>query len=80
MKLFEMNVGRLDRLVRIAIGGSVVIYGAALLAMPLNLVAIAAGLILLATGLMGTCTLYSLLGINTGGKAAAAPAKKARKK
>lgn len=80
MKLLEVNVGRLDRLVRIAIGGSVVMYAAGLVPTPLNFLAILLGLIVLGTGLMGTCGLYSLLGVNSIGVTKAPAAKKSRRK
>jgi hypothetical protein len=84
MALLETNVGRMDRLVRIAVGGSLVIYGAGLPKLappPYNFLVIAVGLVILATGLLGTCALYSVLGIDTGGKSApSAPARKSRRK
>lgn len=66
--MFEINVGHLDSMLRIAIGGSVVIYGAGLVNTPLNFVAIVISLIILATGLMGTSPLYSILGITSAEK------------
>ena len=74
MKLFEKNVGQVDRIVRLVAGVVLAVAGYAYLSAPLNYVAYLLAVIMLFTGAMGTCTLYSLLGINTGGKAA--PAKK----
>ncbi|MCV6586581.1 MAG: DUF2892 domain-containing protein [Marinibacterium sp.] len=58
--MFAKNVGSLDRLVRIILGALLVV-GA--------LMGLGAwmwiGVIALATGLLNTCPLYSLLGINT---------------
>ncbi len=69
MKLFEKNVGWADKAIRIVAGIALV---AAILAgyvtAPLSYLAGLVGLALLATGLMGTCALYSLLGINTAKK------------
>ena len=61
MKLFNKNIGTADRVIRI-VGGSVV----ASLAFwgPTNLWFLL-GLIPMITGLVGSCGLYTLLGINT---------------
>ena len=59
--MFRSNVGPLDRALRVALG-------IALLSLTIVGPETAwgyVGLIPLATGLMGTCALYSLLGINT---------------
>ncbi len=70
MKLFVKNVGSIDRLVRI-IAGAVLFYAAlAMLQAPLSYIVGLVGIALLITAAVGTCTLYTLLGINTGGKAA----------
>ncbi len=73
MKLFEKNVGTIDRSVRLGLGVGLVIGGLKVLDAPLSYVAVLVGLLLLFTGFMSTCTLYSLLGINTLGKKEAAP-------
>jgi hypothetical protein len=76
MKLFVKNVGSIDRLVRIVIGAAL-FYGAlAVLSAPLSYLAGIVGIALLFTAAFGTCTLYTLLGISTGGSAP----KKAKKK
>lgn len=69
MKLFEKNVGGADKAIRIVAG--VALIGAVYMnyfAAPLSYLFAAIGVILLATGVLGTCGLYSLLGINTGKK------------
>ncbi len=63
--MFELNVGHMDSLLRIAIGGSVVIYAAGLVSTPLNFVAIVLSLIVLGSGLTGTCPIYSLFDITS---------------
>lgn len=67
----EQNVGSLDKAVRVALGAvagaaSLAILGGAIpgsgvASLLLGVVAI----VLLATGLLGTCGLYSLLGVDT---------------
>jgi len=68
MKLGERNIGTVDR-------GARVLVGAALLASvvtntvagAIGYVAVFLGAILVATGLLGSCALYSLMGMNTCG-------------
>jgi hypothetical protein len=78
----EKNVGMIDRIIRIVVGFFVLGFGAKYMSTPLNLVIALVGFVIVATGVIGTCTLYSLLGINTGAiaspKQASAP--KPRKK
>jgi len=59
--MFKQNVGTLDRILRIAVG--VVLIALAFVGpqSPWGLV----GIIPLATGVLGTCPIYSLLGINS---------------
>ncbi|MFA6489543.1 MAG: DUF2892 domain-containing protein [Candidatus Micrarchaeia archaeon] len=69
MKLFEKNVGGTDKAIRIVAG--VVLIVAVFMnyfAAPLSYLFAAIGVILFATGILGTCGLYSLLGMNTAGK------------
>lgn len=68
MKIGEKNVGSLDRVVRIVLGLALLFAGARYLAGLLSYVVMLVGIALVLTGLLGTCTLYSLLGINTAGK------------
>jgi hypothetical protein len=59
--LFKKNVGKVDRIIRVIVGellvGNVFV--------GLQTVVGWVGLILIVTGLFGTCPIYSLLGINT---------------
>ena len=69
MKCCEKNVGTADRIVRVLIG--VILIGAAALnviAAPWSYVILVIGLIILVTGIIGSCTAYSLLGWSTVGK------------
>lgn len=59
--MFKTNVGGIDRILRIAVGALLIVLAA--------LGVIGAwgwiGVVLLLTGLMSTCPLYSVLGVNT---------------
>jgi len=60
------NIGLLDRLVRVTIAGIFgyfLLYGA--LSYTVSIIAVVVAAILLATGILGMCPLYSLLGIAT---------------
>ena len=61
MNLFKHNMGKADRIIRVILG--VLLIGNVFFALqhPIGWV----GVILLATGIIGICPLYSLLGINT---------------
>jgi hypothetical protein len=59
--LFKSNVGKLDRVIRIIVG--VILVGNVFVG--LQTVVGWIGLILIVTGLFGTCPVYSLVGINT---------------
>jgi len=64
-----MNVGRIDRVVRIVIG--IALFGIVALNIvtaPWSYVILLIGLVALVTGAVGTCPLYSILGMNTLGK------------
>jgi hypothetical protein len=65
MKLFEKNVGKTDRIVRFVLGLILFAAGAFYLGSPLAYAAYFLGLILIATGALGTCALYSLLKFTT---------------
>lgn len=67
MKLFEKNVGETDRIVRLLLGIAAIV-GATLIQAPLSYALGILGLILITTGLLRTCTLYTILGINTNKK------------
>ena len=55
------NTGKLDRIIRVIVGALLVGNVFAGLQTPVGWI----GLILIVTGLFGTCPVYSLLGINT---------------
>lgn len=80
MKLFEKNVGTTERLVRAILG--VVFLAAAATYFKDIWVYVAAliGIIMLVTAAVGSCFLYTLLGINTGKSEAKKSEKKAKKK
>ena len=59
--LFSSNTGKIDRIIRIIVG--VLLIGNVFtgLQTPIGWI----GVVLLVTGIFGTCPVYSLLGINT---------------
>ncbi|MGD8937234.1 MAG: DUF2892 domain-containing protein [Thiogranum sp.] len=59
--LLKQNIGKLDRIIRVIVGALLV--GNVFIG--LQTVVGWIGLILIVTGLFGTCPVYSLLGINT---------------
>jgi len=59
--LFKNNTGKLDRIIRVIVGALLVGNVFTGLQTPVGWI----GLILIVTGLFGTCPLYSLIGINT---------------
>ena len=59
--LFNRNTGKVDRIIRIIVG--VLLVGNVFIG--LQTIVGWIGLILIVTGLFGTCPVYSLLGINT---------------
>lgn len=61
MNLFQNNVGKTDRIIRVILGALLVGNVFFALQHPIGWV----GVILILTGLAGICPLYSLLGINT---------------
>ncbi|MDD4651860.1 MAG: DUF2892 domain-containing protein [Methanothrix sp.] len=66
MKFGEKNVGKIDRAARIILGIIVLyIFMANMVATPWSYLVLLIGLILLATGIVGSCPLYSILGMNT---------------
>jgi hypothetical protein len=66
MKIGEKNVGTIDRAIRIILG-IVLLYVVAvkMVAAPWSYLVALVGIILLATGLFGTCLIYSALGMST---------------
>jgi len=75
MKLFEKNVGNTDRMLRYVLAVVCIFIGYFLLAAPLSYVAYFLALVLLITGTTRSCGAYSVLGINTMEKNAAAEKK-----
>jgi len=69
MKIGEKNVGSLDRVVRIIFGIILLaVFAIGAVASPWSYLVALIGLILLVTGALGTCMLYSLVGLNTADK------------
>jgi hypothetical protein len=63
----DHNVGMIDRLFRVVFGIVFITGGLLYLAPFVSYVVLLLGVILVVTGLMGKCPLYSVLGINTCG-------------
>ena len=66
MKIGEKNVGMIDRVVRIILG--IILLIVVVMKMvhaPWSYLVALIGLIALVTGAVGTCALYSILGMNT---------------
>ena len=71
MKIGEKNVGMIDRVIRIILGIILMyLFVGNMVAAPWSYLVALIGLILLVTGIVGTCPLYSILGMNTLGKKA----------
>lgn len=69
MKIGEKNVGMIDRVVRIILGIVLIgVFALNMVASPWSYLVALIGLIALITGVVGTCALYSLIGMNTLGK------------
>ncbi len=62
--MFKTNEGKLDRIVRVVVGIALLL-GYALNSDGAHSWAYLIGIVPLATGLLGSCPLYTLLGINT---------------
>ena len=71
MKFGERNVGKIDRAIRIVLGIMILGIGAIYIHQPVSYLFAVVGVILFGTGILGTCCLYSLLGINTAAKGTA---------
>lgn len=67
--MFEKNVGQADRIAR-AVAGVLALaaFFMGLVAAPWSYLLLLVAIIMLATAALGTCGLYSLLGINTAKK------------
>jgi hypothetical protein len=62
--MFSKNVGKIDRIIRIVIGVALLVGFAMNPSAPYRWLCLI-GIVPLATGLMNSCVLYSLFGINT---------------
>ena len=63
--MFKTNVGGIDRVIRILLGVALLALWFFAPGMGLRWVPLVLGIVALATGLLSTCPLYSLLGLNT---------------
>jgi hypothetical protein len=71
MEIGEKNVGMIDRVIRIIFGVILLcLFAVNMVAAPWSYLVGLVGLILLVTRVVGTCPLYSMLGMNTLGKKA----------
>ncbi|HWI51311.1 MAG TPA: DUF2892 domain-containing protein [Symbiobacteriaceae bacterium] len=64
----DQNIGLTDRYIRITLGSLFMAVGAARMVRNVDAAGVAAGLfggMMLAEGFLGTCPLYSLMGMNT---------------
>ena len=64
----QANEGKWDRIIRVILGLVLLYVGYAMASAPWNYVAYVVGAILLITGAIGYCALYSVLKINTKGE------------
>ena len=60
----KCNIGKIDRVIRVIVGGAVLAWGV----MYANIIADLVGSVLLFTAIIGWCPPYALFGINTGCK------------
>jgi len=66
MKIGEKNVGMIDRAIRIIFGIILLyLFAGNIVAAPWSYLVALIGIILLVTGAVGTCLLYSMLGMST---------------
>lgn len=63
--MFKTNVGGIDRVVRILAGIALLAWWYFAPGMGLRWIPLVLGIIALATGILSTCPLYSILGLNT---------------
>ncbi len=71
MKFGEKNVGMIDRVIRIILGIILLyLFVVNMVVAPWSYLVALIGLILLVTGIIGSCPLYSMIGMNTLGKKA----------
>jgi predicted Na+-dependent transporter len=66
MKIGEKNVGMIDHVSRIILGIILLyLFAVNMVASPWSYLVAVIGLILLVTGIIGTCLIYRMLGMNT---------------
>jgi len=65
MSMFKTNVGGIDRVLRIVVGLALIAWWYFAPGMGLRWLPLVLGIVALGTGLMSTCPLYSLIGLNT---------------
>jgi len=63
--MFKTNVGGLDRILRIVLGVALIAWWYVSPGMGLRWLLLVLGIVALGTGLMSSCPLYSILGLNT---------------
>lgn len=63
--MFKTNVGGIDRVLRIVVGLALIAWWYFAPGMGLRWLPLVLGIVALGTGLMSTCPLYSLIGLNT---------------
>lgn len=69
MNICVKNVGMIDRVVRIILGIVLIaVFAMNMVAAPWSYLVLLIGIIALVTGAVGTCPLYSILGISTADK------------
>lgn len=62
---FKVNVGEVDRMIRVCVGSAILILSVMLLSEVYQIIGLIIGIGLISTGLIGFCWLYSLIGVNT---------------
>lgn len=69
MKIGEKNLGMIDRAIRVIIGILlIVVFALNMVPLPWSYLVLIIGVVVLITGIVGTCVLYSLMGWNTAKK------------
>lgn len=63
--MIKPNEGKTDRIIRIIVGIGIITYSSLYLQDNIKTIISILGIMILATGLVGWCGLYTLLGINT---------------
>ena len=63
--MFKTNVGGVDRVIRIVLGLALIVWWYMAPAAGRHWLALVVGFVALLTGVMSTCPLYTILGLNT---------------